>query len=92
MIGRPAGRRRHNALEPQRPQIQLVDEHVDHPDRVVLGHVVVQRLRQQECLPAVFTLDETPHNRPCRQPGEFYQKWAFLQASVESGLSGNDAS
>jgi len=31
MISRPTRRFRNDALKPQRPQIQLVDEDVDHP-------------------------------------------------------------
>ena len=64
MVGRPARRLRHNAREPQRRQVQLVDEHVDHPDRVVLRHIVIQILRKQNALPAVLTLDEATHRKP----------------------------
>jgi len=31
VIGRAPGRLRHNPREPQRAQVQLIDEHVDHP-------------------------------------------------------------
>ena len=64
MIGGPARRRGHDALKAQRAQIQFVDEGFHHPDRVVLGHVIVERFRQQQRLTSVFTLDETPHDRP----------------------------
>ena len=33
-------------LKAQRPKIKLVNKGLDDMDRVVLGHVVVQRLRQ----------------------------------------------
>ena len=64
MIGRPPGRLRNHAREPKRPQIQLLDEHVDHPDRVLLRHIVVQIFWKQDGLPAVLTLDEALHLKP----------------------------
>jgi hypothetical protein len=39
---RPARRFRFRTLKTQLHQIQLVDEHVDHPDWVVLGDALVQ--------------------------------------------------
>ena len=46
MIGGPTRRRRVNALKAKRPEIKLFNEDFDHPNRVVLGHVIVERLRQ----------------------------------------------
>src|SRR6266852_6258353 len=50
-IAGPASRFRNNALKPQHLQVQLIDEHVDHSDRVLLRHIVVQELRKQNALP-----------------------------------------
>jgi hypothetical protein len=35
-----------------------------YADRIVLGHVIVQRLRQQQRLPPVFPFDKALHRRP----------------------------
>ncbi len=42
-------------------QIQLIDERVDNPHRVVLGDVVVEAFRQQDDLASVLSLDESLH-------------------------------
>src|SRR5271155_3764132 len=47
MIGGPAGQLRDHALKPQLPQIQLVDEDVNHPDRIVLADIIVEILRSK---------------------------------------------
>ena len=64
-------------VEPQRPQVQLVDEHVDHPDRVLLRHVVIQILRKQNALPAILTLDEALHLTPRRSSSRIITQQAF---------------
>ncbi len=61
MIGRAPGRLGNHPLEPKRPKVQLLDEHVDHSDRVLLRHIVVQELGKQNALPAVLTFDEALH-------------------------------
>ncbi len=64
MIAGPPCRLGHNPLEPQRPELQIVDEHIDHPDRVLFRHVVIETLRKQDALTAILTLDKAPHRRP----------------------------
>ena len=44
MIGGPTGHLRHNTRKAQPPQIQLIDEDVDRPHRIVFSHVVVKEL------------------------------------------------
>ena len=61
MVRRPAGRRGLAPSKPSSAQIELVDEDVDHPNRVVLGDVVVQALGQQRDLASVLALDESLH-------------------------------
>ena len=63
VIRRPSGRLRHDAREPKCPQVQLADEHVDHPDRVLLRDIVIQIFWKQDGLTAVLTLDEALHLR-----------------------------
>ena len=64
MVGRPTRRFRHDALKPQRPQIQFVDKDVDHPHRIVFSHVVVKELGQQNALRSVLALDKALHHEP----------------------------
>src|SRR4051812_1049009 len=40
------------------------DEDIDHTHRVVLGHVVVQKLRQQRALPTVLAFNKALHFAP----------------------------
>jgi hypothetical protein len=64
MVARPAGHFGHDAREAQRLQVQLVDEHLDHPDRVLLGDVIFQIFREQRALPPVRPLDKPLHPGP----------------------------
>jgi hypothetical protein len=50
VIGGSTRHRGPHALEPKRVQVQLFDEDFDHPNRVVLGHVIVEQVRQQQRL------------------------------------------
>jgi hypothetical protein len=43
---------------------QRVDERVDRPHRVLLGHPVVQVLRKQNPLPPILTPDEPLLRQP----------------------------
>src|SRR3977135_71338 len=64
MIGWTSGRFWNHTVKAQRPEIQLIDKHVDHPHRVVLSNVVIQILGKQNALYTVFTLDEARHLIP----------------------------
>ena len=61
MIGGTSGRFWNHTVKAQRPEIQLIDKHVDHPHRVVLSNVVIQILGKQNALPAVLTFVEALH-------------------------------
>jgi hypothetical protein len=71
MIGRTARRLRHDALKPQPPQIQLVDEDVDRPHRIVFSYVVVKKLGEQNALRSVLALDKALHPEPRLNPSGF---------------------
>jgi hypothetical protein len=43
----PAPSGRYRTREAKRFKIQLVDEHVDHSNRAVLAHVIVNAVREQ---------------------------------------------
>ena len=47
MIGGSTSGRWVNAFETQVDQIKFINEDIDHPNRVVLGNVIVQALWQQ---------------------------------------------
>src|ERR1700740_800805 len=65
--GGTAGRFWNHTVKAPRPEIQLIDKHVDHPHRVVLSNVVIQILGKQNALYTVFTLDEARHLTPRRE-------------------------
>jgi len=60
MVGRPPRRRRRDH-KAQASQVELVDEDVDHPRRIVFADIVLQAARQQRRLTAILTLDEAAH-------------------------------
>src|ERR1700720_3671163 len=64
MIGWTSGRFWNHTVKAQRPEIQLIDKHVDHPHRIVLSNVVIQILGKQNALSTVFTLNEARHLTP----------------------------
>src|ERR1700693_1559963 len=64
MIGWTSGRFWNHTVKAQRPEIQLIDKHVDHPHRVVLSNVVIQILGKQNALSTGFTLNEARHLTP----------------------------
>jgi len=63
-VTRTARRFRNNPVKPQGTQIQLADKDVYHPDRIVLRDVIIEILRKQNTLLAVFTLNEALHLTP----------------------------
>ena len=54
MVGRTARLFRDDALKSQPSQIQLVDEHVDRPHRIVFSHVIVNELGEQNASRSVL--------------------------------------
>jgi len=61
LIGRATSGFRYNAVKTQRPEVQLADEHIDDPDRVLFRHIVIQIFRKQDALPTVLPFDEALH-------------------------------
>src|SRR4029077_14470118 len=79
MVGRPASRLRIDALETHRPQVELLDESLDHPYRIVIRHVIIDTLGQQTNLGPVHTFDESLHRaRPAAFDAVFYRRCTFL--------------
>ena len=89
MIGRPAGRQRLDPVEPEAAKIELIDEDVDRPNRVVVADPVFQALRKQRALAAIDTLDKTlhqtlpPKHERIITPSTFLHSLGHLQTSSE---------
>src|SRR5712672_3255810 len=77
MIGWTPGRFWNHTVKAHRPEIQLIDKHVDHPHRVVLSNVVIQILGKQNALYTVFTLNEARHLTPRRESSRIITQQAF---------------
>ena len=80
MVARPS--RRGRAGKAQKRHIQLVDEQVDHPDRIIFGHIIVDAGRQENLLSAVTPLDETTHTTPPDDVGNTTTSARFHTAST----------
>src|ERR1700730_17074572 len=91
MIGWTSGRFWNHTVKAQRPEIQLIDKHVDHPHRAVLSNVVIQIHGKQNALPTVFTLDETRHLTPPTQIIQNYNSTGVFTHGVIPGLSHTQA-
>src|SRR6202035_5674671 len=85
MIGWTSGRFWNHTVKAQRPEIQLIDKHVDHPHRVVLSNVVIQILGKQNALYTVFTLNEARHlTTPARIIQNYNSTGVFTQPRWEA--------
>ena len=85
MIGWTSGRFWNHTVKAQRPEIQLIDKHVDHPHRVVLSNVVIQILGKQNALSTDFTLDEARHLTPRCKSSRIITQRRFHTASTLCG-------
>lgn len=87
MVARPPRRLGHDAFETQMTQVQFIDKDVDHPDRIVLRHIVFDIFGKQDTLPAIFTLNEALHLSPRRLTSDNYSSnRRFHTASVDCYL------
>ena len=82
MIGRPARRLGHDAVEPELTQVDRIHEGVDHADGVVLVDPVIQALGKQRRLTAICTFDKAPHPIPPQAVEESYHRERFHTARV----------
>jgi len=64
--------------------VKLVDEHVDHPNRVVLRYIVIQIFWKQDALPTILTLDEALHLKPRSSGLRILTHKAFSHSSTQS--------
>src|SRR5450759_480365 len=61
VISRPTGRCRIDAFKTQLAQIKLIDEDIDHSNRIGLGNIVIEAFGQHDALRSVLALYETLH-------------------------------
>ena len=64
IIGRTPRRIRNNPGKPQRAQIKFVNKSIDHPNRVVLRHILFQAFRKQHRLTPIRALNISRHPNP----------------------------
>ena len=87
MSSRPgkSRRQRGGTLKPQLPQIELLDEGLDHAHRVVVGHIIVQARRQQRSLASILAFNESLHAAGlAKRVAEVYEDTLrFYTASAE---------
>jgi hypothetical protein len=57
VVGRPSHRCRHRPAELEPPQVKTVHKCVDHPNRRIRRHIVLNRRRQQRCLTTILALN-----------------------------------
>ena len=53
-----------HALEPEVGKIEFFDKYIDHTDWIIRCNVIVQKLRKQRPLSAIFAFDKTLHVAP----------------------------
>jgi len=68
VVAGSASVRRHRSIEAQLLHVELVDEGIDYPDRVVLFDPVIQTLRKQQALRPCLALNESAHRVPLQIP------------------------
>jgi len=64
MISWPARRTRRYPIKPKVARIKFFNKYINHADRVVLTDPVVQPIRKQGALAALFALNKTLHQNP----------------------------
>ena len=64
MVRWPPSFSRLHAFEPKAGKIEFFDKYIDHTDWIILSHVIVQELRKQRALCAIFAFDKTLHVAP----------------------------
>src|SRR5215510_4005843 len=84
VIAGPAGLEWSDAHKTQLVQIETVDEHVDHPHRVVLAHIIVDRCRKKCALRPTTPstkrfIQMPPHNRRESYRANHFKQSVFTQ-------------
>ena len=64
MIRRTPRRRRVRPIETYFRQIERIDKHVDHPNRIAFVNEIIEAFGQQRRLPTIRLFNEAPHQLP----------------------------
>ena len=64
MVSRSSSLGRVHALESETAKIKFFDKYIDHTNRIILSHVVVQKFREQCPLSTIFAFDKALHLEP----------------------------
>src|SRR5262245_32324953 len=86
MVARPADIAWLDADEAELVEIEPIDEHVDRPNRVVLGDIVIEPRGEHRRLPPVDPFHKSSHRSPRRVSlgGAYYNPCTFSHGLVES--------
>src|SRR5215470_14394558 len=90
MISGPSGLLGIDGAKTKLAEIKLIDEKVDHPNRIVLGDIVFQLNRKHRCLTTIRPAYEAAHPIPRILAGGFssrisIQKRTFHTSSAKNG-------
>ena len=84
MIRRPTCCRRLNPLEAHLGQIERIDKHVDHANRVALVNEIIEAFGQQRPLPTIRLLNEALHQFPQRMTENHNSDTAFSHSQGQN--------
>jgi hypothetical protein len=80
VVGGPARRFRHHAIEAELPEVQRVDERINRADRIALVDKVIEAFGQQRPLPPIRPFNEPLHRLPPQIARRIISATAFLRS------------
>jgi hypothetical protein len=87
VIGRPPRRPGTDPLEAEHAQIQIIDEDVDHPNRIILRDEIIQAFRQETHLVPGNPLNKPLHGRTALNViAGFYHIRVFTQPGPRTDI------
>src|SRR6516162_8936228 len=84
MIGWPSSLFGINGAKTKLPEIKLIHEKVDHPNRIVLGHIVFQLSWKHRSLAAISPAYEAAHSIPRMLAGGFSSRISSRKRSCHT--------
>jgi len=90
MVRRPSGRRRVHPIEAHFRQIERIDKHVDHANRVAFVNEIIEAFGQQRRLPTIRLFNEATHQfSPENHRGNHSSAMAFSHSQGQSRWFGD---
>jgi hypothetical protein len=74
MVRRPAGGLGINPAKPKFGQIEPLDKHINHANRIILANPIFQAFRKQGALPAIHPHNKALHPIPPQIAQESYRE------------------